>query len=123
LPPKIRIGKRINKSLDNTKSKLDKSLDNTRSKLDRSLDNTEAKVKKAIRKTDNTFEAITGGIRTAIRKGQNTRKTLETKADKTQAVIGRKYVKSAALIKKEADKGADAYDMLKKIVNDPNIKL
>jgi hypothetical protein len=42
---------------------------------------------------------------------------------KTQAVIGRKYVKSAALIKKEADKGADAYDMLKKIVNDPKITL
>jgi hypothetical protein len=38
-------------------------------------------------------------------------------------VIGRKYVKSAALIKKEADKGADAYDMLKKIVNDPKITL
>jgi hypothetical protein len=87
------------------------------------LDNTEAKLKKAIRKTDNTFEAITGGIRTAVRKGQNTKKTVERKAGKTQEVIGRKYVKSAELIKKEADKGADAYDMLKKIVNDPKIKL
>ena len=87
------------------------------------MDNTESKIKKAIRKTDNTFEAITGAIRTGVRKGQNTQKTIDRKAGKTQAVIGRKYVKSASLIKKEADKGADAYDMLKKIVNDPNIKL
>ena len=79
MPPKIRIEKRINKSLDNTKSKLNKSLDNTESKL--------------------------------------------KKAGKTQDVIGRKYVKSAAMIQKEADKGVDAYDMLKKIVNDPKIKL
>ncbi len=112
MPPKIRIGKRAKGSLDNTSSKLKKPLDNT-----------ESKIKKVILKTDNTFEAISGAIRTGVRKGQNTKNAIERKAGKTQAVIGRKYVKSAVLIKKEADKGADTYDMLKKIVNDPNIKL
>ncbi len=48
---------------------------------------------------------------------------MERKADKTKTAIGRKYVNSSDLIKREADKGADAYDMLKKIVNDPKIKL
>lgn len=76
-----------------------------------------------MRKIDNAVEATTGAIRTGIRKANNTKNTVERKAGKTQEVIGRKYVKSAALIKKEADKGADAYDMLKKIVNDPKIKL
>jgi hypothetical protein len=51
------------------------------------------------------------------------KRAIERKADKTQEVIGRKNVKSAALIKKEADKVADAYDMLKRIVNDPKITL
>jgi hypothetical protein len=116
MPPKIRIGKRAKLSLDNAQSKLKKSLDNT-----------ESKIKKPIRtsKTDNTLEAISGAIRTGVRKGQNTAKAIERKADKTQTVIGRKYVKSAAMIhdNKQADKGADAYDMLKKIVNDPKITL
>jgi hypothetical protein len=68
MPPKIRIGKRLKKSLDNTESKLKKSLDNTESKL-----------KKVIRKTDNTLEAVSGAIRTGIRKGQNTKKTIVLK--------------------------------------------
>jgi hypothetical protein len=80
--------------------------------LNKSLDNTESKVKKTIRKVDNALEATSGAIKTGIRKGQNTKKTAE-----------RKLIKSQALIKKQADKGASTYDMLKKIVNDPNIKL
>ncbi len=87
------------------------------------MDNTESKLKKVIRKTDNTLEAVSGAIRTGIRKGQNTKKTIERKADKTKTAIGRNYVNSSDLIKREADKGADAYDMLKKIVNDAKIKL
>jgi hypothetical protein len=47
MPSKIRIGKRINKSLDNTKSKLNKSLDNTESKIKKkiikTMDNTSLK--------------------------------------------------------------------------------
>ena len=37
MPPKFKIGKRINRSLDNTQSKLKKSLDNTESKIDIAL--------------------------------------------------------------------------------------